>query len=263
MDRPDRDRERLKEVHQSDLTEGRINQDFLDWLKTKGMSYLLTALVVLCGYFAWVRWQHYRASRQAEAWTELSSARLPSSFEDIAEKYANIGAVPHLARMRAAQQLLQSVQTGKALGAGSEAEPLADLTEPERAQYLERADSLYGKVLEADDQSNSKALLMVTALTGRAAIAESQGDLELARQYHNQAAQRAEGLYPKLADQAKQRAQTVDQQAMAVTLPSRVELAAILQKQATAPKLEPVNLDAWVRDLVMPPDAGAAGADEE
>ena len=32
--RIDRNRDRLREVHQSDLTEGRINQDFLDWLQT-------------------------------------------------------------------------------------------------------------------------------------------------------------------------------------------------------------------------------------
>ena len=30
------DRDRLKEVRQTDLTESRINQDFLDWLKTSG-----------------------------------------------------------------------------------------------------------------------------------------------------------------------------------------------------------------------------------
>jgi hypothetical protein len=30
------DRERLKQVHQTDLTESRVNEDFVDWLKTKG-----------------------------------------------------------------------------------------------------------------------------------------------------------------------------------------------------------------------------------
>ncbi len=29
------DRERLQQVHQSEVTESRINEDFVEWLKTK------------------------------------------------------------------------------------------------------------------------------------------------------------------------------------------------------------------------------------
>ena len=32
------DRNRLKDIHQSDLTESRMNEDFVIWLKTKGPS---------------------------------------------------------------------------------------------------------------------------------------------------------------------------------------------------------------------------------
>ena len=48
MDRQpgNQDRERLKEVHATDLTESRVNEDFVDWLKTKGPTYLLAILVV-------------------------------------------------------------------------------------------------------------------------------------------------------------------------------------------------------------------------
>src|SRR5688500_11885434 len=100
------DRNRLKEVHQSDLTEGRINEDFLDWLKTKGMTWLLVILIALCAYFGIVRWRHHRTSYQTEAWTSLAEAKLPSSLEGVAEKYDDVGAVSQLARLQAANQLL-------------------------------------------------------------------------------------------------------------------------------------------------------------
>ncbi len=32
------DRDRLKQVQQTDLTESRINEDFVDWLKTRHLS---------------------------------------------------------------------------------------------------------------------------------------------------------------------------------------------------------------------------------
>ena len=33
--------DRLKEVQTTDLTDSRVNHDFIDWLKTKGMNWLL------------------------------------------------------------------------------------------------------------------------------------------------------------------------------------------------------------------------------
>jgi len=246
------DRNRLKEVHQTDLTEGRINQDFVDWLQTKGMSYLLMALIVLCGYFAYVRWQHYRTGVQTEAWTALSEARLPRAYEDVANNYPNVGAVADLARLRAADALMRAVQTGKALG--TESEQPKDLTPDERKQYLDRADGLYTQLVQADDKSDAKSLIAVTALTGRAAIAESRGEADQARQFYNQAAQRAENIHPSLAEQARHRAQTVDQHLQTVTLPTQAEVVAMQQKYKP-PTLDAVNVDQWVRDLVMPKSA--------
>ena len=109
------DRERLKEVHQTDLTEGRINQDFVDWLKTKGMSWLLVILVALCVYAGLVRWKSHKIGYQTEAWAELTKAALPASLEEVADKYGDVGSVSQLARLRAAEQLLGAVQAGKTL----------------------------------------------------------------------------------------------------------------------------------------------------
>jgi hypothetical protein len=242
------DRNRLKEVHQSDLTEGRINQDFLDWLQTKGMTWLLVALVALCAYFGIVRWRHHRTSYQTEAWQALANAKLPGAYEDVAEKYADVGAVPFLARLQAAEELLKAVQVGKALGA--ETETRKDLTPQDRDDYLNRADRLYVKVVENDDKSSERALIIATALSGRAAVAESKGDLDQAKQYYLQAAERTAGVYPKVSENARARAESVDAQAKPATLPTSSQLAATF---AVNPKpAEPVTLDGWVRDLVMP-----------
>jgi hypothetical protein len=244
------DRERLKEVHASDLTEGRINQDFVDWLQTKGMTWLLVILVALCAYFGIVRWRHSRTNYQTEAWRGLATATLPGAYEDVAEKYSDVGSVAHLARLRAAEMLLTSVQTSQVLGA--ETETTKELTPADRDDYLNRADRLYAKVLESDNGAPGTALLMVTAHTGRAAVAESKGDLEQAKQYYTKAAERAQSVYPRLAEQAKLRAESVDLQASKITLPSQAELATMFKRQKPPESLEPVTMDQWVRELVLP-----------
>jgi tetratricopeptide (TPR) repeat protein len=247
------DRERLKEVHQSDLTEGRINQDFLDWLRTKGMSWLLVILVALCVYFGMIRWQNYRTGYQTGAWTDLAKAKLPTSLEEVADKYPDVGAVAHLARLRAADELLQAVQTGKSLGATTEAQ--TDLTHQQRAEYLDRADRDYAKVVEADNQSVERTLLTFAALNGRAAVAESKGQADQARQYYEQAARRSEQFSPKLAEQARERAATVDEHVQPVTLPSREQLA-LAQDISQVQPFDPVSLEPWVRELVLPAEVG-------
>jgi hypothetical protein len=246
MDRATSDRDRLKDVHQTDLTEGRINQDFVDWLKTKGTSWLLVAMVALFVYAAIVRWKHHRYSYQSEAWTELSSASLPNSLEDIAEKYKDVGAVPHLARLHAASQLLVAVQTGKTLGATETDQ--TPLTPEAREDYLNRADQLYKKIVEADDQQQSMALLVSTALNGRAAIAESRGNFDEARGHYEQAAARVETLFPELAAHARAQAYGVEESNREVTLPTRAEIMAL--QTITPSQLDPVWTEPWLNDVL-------------
>lgn len=249
------DRDRLKEVHQTDLTEGRINQDFVDWLQTKGVSWLLMVLVALVAYMGIIRWKNHRTNYQTEAWVELTKAAVPSSYEEVADKYTDVGAVPELARLRAAQALLTAVQTGKAIG--SDAAAQKDLTDDERSQYLDRADRLYAKVIEVDDQSQQKALLVITALTGRAAVAESKGQLDQAKQYYTQAAQRAETMFPKLAEQARSRASSAEEQSKPLPMMSRQALSQAQQHPTEPAKpLDPVSLENWAKDLLMPSDTG-------
>jgi hypothetical protein len=244
----EQNRERLKELHASDLTEGRINQDFVDWLKTKGTTYLLFAVILLLAYAGYVRWNHHRHSYHRSAWADLNAAALPSSFEDVAEKYSDVGSVSHLARLKAAGELMRAIQSGDTLG--GDAQNQTPLTPETRNEYLDRADSFYQKVASADDKSDGMALFVHSALTGRAAVAESKGQIDQAKQFYSQAAERVATLYPALAEQARERASNVDRHVAEVTLPKRADLGAIQsppQQNAT-----PVNVDTWVNEILAP-----------
>ena len=209
-------------------------------------------VVALFAYMAMVRWKHSKTQYQAQAWNELGKSQLPSSLEDMADKYKDVGAVSHLARLNAASQLLGAVQAGNMLGA--ESETPTPLTEEARADYLDKADRLYTRIVEDDDQSASMTLIVANALTGRATVAESKGDFDQARQYYDKAAARAESVYPQLAHKARERAASVDARAQAIMLPSRADVTAMQQKQTEAPKTDPVWMEPWMRELVLPAD---------
>lgn len=241
---------RLKEVHQTDLTEGRINQDFVDWLQTKGTSWLLVILVALCIYLGFVRWRSHQESNRAEAWKTLQETQLPSALEKVAVDYADIDSVADLARIRAANVLMTSVDSGQAVGAADSQTP-PPLTAEERETNLNRADDYYAKVLERDDQSRGKTLLAVQAMNGRAAVAESLGKFDEAASWYDKAAKRVEQFYPALAEQARKRAANTAQQNRTITFPTQADLATNV---VTPEARQPVDLDDWARQLLLPTD---------
>ena len=239
--------QRLKEVHQSDLTEGRINQDFLDWMRTKGMTYLLVGLLALCAYLVYVRWHGSRENYRVTAWRELSNAALPTSLEEVAQKYGDVGAIGSLARLQAAGELLRAVQTGKDLGADEAAR--ADLTDERRNEFLDRADRLYREMVEGDDRSAGKTLLTVTALTGRAVVAESRGDSTKAKEYYEAAAARAGDAYPDLATQSRERAAKVPAELPpAASMPSDEGVQALQPKSNEA--YQSAQMEPWIREML-------------
>lgn len=241
MDQPrdKMDRKRLKEIEQSDLTEGRLNQDFVDWLKTKGPNYLLIILAAICVYMVIVRWKQHGLQKSAEAWQALATADLPRSLEDVAEEYPGEDSVPTLARMSAAKRYLQSVRAGTTVSAAAQQQPTdpsqpappppatEPLSDEQRAEYLKQANRLFQTSLDAlnkEDQSAPGVLLLkVNALEGLAAVAEAQGDAETATKYYKQAAQAAGTDFPKLAEQADDRESNVDATVKVAALPTIAE----------------------------------------
>ncbi|MHC5027413.1 MAG: hypothetical protein ACYTGR_11720 [Planctomycetota bacterium] len=225
MDRPgNQDRDRLKEVHATDLTESRVNEEFVDWLKTKGPTWLLFVLVAVTGYLGIIRFKQHGVAKENAAWFALNEAistqSLPSSKEDVAAEHGSVRGITELALQSAGDQLLASVQRGQSINVtpGDTTTTPADLTDEERSKNLDRADSFFARIVDRDDSSLGMTLHTVKALNGRAAVAEAKGDKDAARTYYESAAARAEAYYPTLAAQARGRVDTLDA-VQPITLP--------------------------------------------
>ncbi|MDP6987339.1 MAG: hypothetical protein QGG74_04770 [Phycisphaerales bacterium] len=222
------DRERLAEVHTTDLNEGKLNEDFVSWLKTKGPTWLLIIVAFVVAYLVMIRWQQQEARARDEAWLELMTTTQPASLEDVARRHAGVDAVADLARLNAADALLLDVQRGRTLS--EDGQKTTDLTEETRAAHLSQAERLYGEVIAEDDGSTGRALATVSALNGLAAVLESRGDVAGARDAYTRAAARATTWVPALAAQATARAETADALSEDVNF-------------ATAPPAPPAPLD--------------------
>ncbi len=245
--------ERLKDVHTTDLAESRINEDFLEWLKTKGPQYLLLALVGVCLYLGFDRWQKYKVRYHNDAWSELIACDLPGSFEDVAERYADVPGLPQQALRAAADKWLTAVQTGTVLGGVGNA-ALPALTDEQRSDYLDQAARLYHALANADDGSLGVTLYSVSAMQGLAVVAECKGQIDEAIRWYDKAADRAEAYYPQLARRVRERASTSGEFAEPVALPTRAELP-------TPPipaTLVPTTIDESLRDLLLPDEPGAS-----
>ena len=176
------DRERLQQVQQSDLSESRVNEDFVNWIKTSGPWYLLAILVGIAVYMYLVNLQRAEIREREQAWFDLNEAVMPASLEDVAQRHAEIDSVGTLARLRAANTYLQSLQTNLAVGSSlEEGTPLSD---EDRTFGLAQADRLYKQIVSEDSGDFGDTITTVSALNGLAAISESQGDVDAARGYY-------------------------------------------------------------------------------
>jgi tetratricopeptide (TPR) repeat protein len=248
------DRERLKQVHTSDLTESKLNQEFVDWLKVKGPTWLLVVMIALCAYLGITKWRTSKAAAQDAAWQALADAKLPNAFKEVAQQYGDFGAIPALARLQAAEEYLKGVQVNQPLGTDpAQANPPA-LTAEERADYIRQAGELFDLVIAQDDGTLPTTLTAVQALSGRASIAETQGELDKAREWFEKAAKRAEPFYPKMAEVARKRAGSVTDYAAEVALPRRAELSV---RSIPAPD-EALSLDPAVSEMLPPVESDSA-----
>ena len=221
------DRDRLKDIQTADLSESNVNEDFVHWLKTKGPTYLLVVMLVIVGYLFFIRYQSNQAQHQGEAWAAYAEARvsgLPASYEDIAISYSDVGALRELGLLNAADGYLKSVLLGQTIG--SDANVTTALTAEERTFYLDKADSLYAEVVIDDDNSDTSTLFVVSGLSGRAAVAESTGDVDSARTYYEAVIARVGDQYPALVKQAQLRIDSFSTLASAISLPTEEEVAA-------------------------------------
>lgn len=252
MDQERVDRDRLKEVHRSEQTESKVNEDFVEWLRTSGPTWLLAGLVALTAYLLLVQWRQRAEREQTQAWVAFAEAQasdLPSAYESVAEQYAEVGRMGVLGRLRAAQRLMNAVQADVPIDAADDvaSDTPPALTEEEREHYLTRADALYQRIIELDDGSFGMALHTINALYGRAAVAEARTETDRAREFYEQAAERAEASFPTLATQARSRIETIDQYANVITLAEEDDSV-----NAADEDLQHVIVEPALRELIFP-----------
>lgn len=204
------DRKRLGNVQQTDLTEGRINDDFLFWLKTSGPNWLLAVLVVACLVMGWNWWKNRAAQARDLAWTELNAADIPSALKDVAAKHSDIDSVATYALLNAGDRYLQSVLSGKRFDREATAAD-ATMTPELKTEWLAEADALYLDVVTAAkaDPTRGSRGFEIGALFGRAAVAESRGDVAAAKANLEAVQAVAGDDYPWLAKNATARLESL------------------------------------------------------
>jgi hypothetical protein len=244
--------DRLKQVRQTDLTESRVNEDFVVWLRRSGPQYLLIVMIAVCGWLGYLRWKEYRAKHVAEAWSAYLECKLPGSFEDVADQYSDVPGLQQQAWREAADTLLEAVQSGRRLGADASKPATAgadvELSDAERAEYLDRAERLYRQVVDSDDHTLARTLYTASALQGLAAVAESRGNADEARNLYEMSADRAEPFYPLLAQRVRERAKTVAENITPVTLPAQASLPSPLPPASSTP----ATIDPALRSTLLP-----------
>jgi hypothetical protein len=203
----------------------------VDWLKTKGMNWLLVILLAACGYLAIDWYRNKQLAARDQAWAELAAATSPAAFRGVADAHGDTDAVAEMATLQAADLLLNSIRTGLKPGF-TESDEGAALTAEERTSQLAEADALYAKAASraATRPGFAGKPIRLSALFGRAAIAEADGRLDDARTHLKAAAELAAPEYEALAAQAEARIDDLDLVLAASTLPSE----ASLPKPATA-----------------------------
>ena len=220
--------DRLKQVQTSDLTDSRLNHEFVAWLKTSGMNYLLMLLLVACAFLAWDWWNRKQDAAIDTAWTELASATSPAALRGVARTHAAVDGVAELSLLTAGDILLQSVRSGlrPGLAAGDEG---AELTPEDKAKSLVEADAFFAEAVELASARPGFAgkPMMIAGLFGRAAAAEGAGRLDDARTHLEKVVEISTPEYPPLAEQANARLENLDGIEAHASLPNQADLPVI------------------------------------
>lgn len=214
---------RLKNVQQADLSESRVNDDFLFWLKTWGQNILLGVLIVAALTMGWFWWSQRKDKERDDAWGELNGAALPASLAEVAAKHEGKDAVAAFAQLQAADQYLSAVLSNQRFDRDATSADAA-LTPELRTEWLKEADTLYAKVAGRISTAKSPGDygFLFSALFGRAAVAEDLGDFKAAEGYLKEIESRSKDTdFASSGTLAAKRIATLQTLATKIELPSR------------------------------------------
>ncbi|MDX9910821.1 MAG: hypothetical protein RBS39_03210 [Phycisphaerales bacterium] len=201
------------------LEESRLNTDFIDALRKWSTPVLLVITLGAAGMVVKQRLDKAHRERVNEAFAAFDLAGgeavanpSPDSLKAVAEQYSDVGAVAHMARLRAADVLLDAVRRGVVPGAvidpitGGVSDDKDLLDDARRTAVLGDARALYERVAQDTLGKPGMAVHQIGAQFGIAAVAECLGDLGAARASY----EKAEGVAketgnPFLATLARER----------------------------------------------------------
>jgi hypothetical protein len=214
---------RLKNVQQADLTESRVNDDFVHWLKTWGNNILLVVLTIAAIAMGWFWWEQKQEQQRSDAWAELNGATLPAALQEVATKHEGKDAVAQFAELQAADRYLSAVVSDQRFDREAGAADAA-LTPELRTEWLKEADRLYAKVASrvATPKTPGEYGFLFSALFGRAAVAEDMGDLKAAEGYLKDIETRSKGTpFETTGGIATKRIASLQSVASRIELPSK------------------------------------------
>lgn len=256
------------------LEESRINTDFVDFLKKWGPR-LLTVLILVSAVWLVLRYRTQQQDQQVTlAFEQLRAASAmqpasPESLMAIAEQFAGVRGVPHIARLEAADAYLDAVRRGIVPGALMQPGGVVDeadlLDEQGRAENLAAAASLYETVYNATRNDSDFVQHAIGAAFGLAAVAESRAQSDEATKWYEAARDlaQASGMI-ELAEAATKRLADVDEAISSIVLLSNRDLPEV-PGEAPVPAMPPMPVMPPMQDLPelsapqTPVDDGPAG----
>lgn len=208
--------EKVQVRERAGLEEARLNEELIDFLRSKTFTYILVAIAAIAlGYSGLRKYKEIENQKAAAAFADFEQAIAsenpsPDALERIAEAYDQIGTVGQRARLAAADAHLRLVRSGIKPGAVTTADGTVAkedlLSEDDRKQNLERAGQLYQQVLTASQGVQGRFVQTIEAMYGLAAVAESKRDIEGAKKLYEQIVSMTEnGTYALQAGVAKDR----------------------------------------------------------
>lgn len=215
------------------LEEARYNVEFIDALRRWGPTVMLVVAAAAMTFWGIGKWREHGHNKAGVAYGDLDQAMFagagvdvnPDVLVQIATDNAGHGAVPLMARLRAAEQWRTSAMKGYRHGGFNQTTRSINqddyLTESGKADYLKNAKTQYKWVVDAAAGNTAQATFALSGYMGLAAVAETEGKVDEAKAAYKSAQELAEKThYPEFATLAKARLENVEKFATPVTLPS-------------------------------------------
>ncbi|HLO42446.1 MAG TPA: hypothetical protein VK176_15595 [Phycisphaerales bacterium] len=178
------------------LTEARLNQDFIDFLRKWSTPVLVVVALAAVSYAGYTRWKERKIQTHNNAYAEFERVAgvanpSPESLKRVADENEGVGGVSLMARLTAGDVYLQAVRRGIRPGTAIEPDGSVKNTEDllnadDRKAYLDQAEQLYQRVAKEARLSDSQRILAISANFGLAAVAECREDFDGARKFYNE-----------------------------------------------------------------------------